>query len=120
MSHPAVFGAAGEAAAASVNGATAEYNGAAAEYNAPDAAAAGAAAASTGAAAADIGAAAAGTGVAATTPTDATCVSISPAANDYWCQTICVTPTNCPPTMCKCEESVALPSPSPAAVPAPR
>merc|ERR1719197_2392546 len=79
-------------AAAKYNGASAEYNAPSAEYNGADAAAA---------------------GNAAITPTDDSCVSISPATNDYWCQTMCANAANCPPTMCKCGEAQASPSPLP-------
>merc|ERR1719197_1440525 len=80
-------------AAANYNGASAEYNAPSAEYNGADAAAA---------------------GNAAITPTDDSCVSISPAANDYWCQTTCANPSSCPLTMCKCGgEAQASPSPLP-------
>lgn len=33
---------------------------------------------------------------------DATCVSISPSANDFWCQTNCVRVGHCSPTVCHC------------------
>ena len=49
-----------------------------------------------------------------TTPSDASCKSISPAANDYWCQTNCL--TGCPKDMCQCggpvDAAVASPSPT--------
>ena len=52
-----------------------------------------------------------------TTPSDASCKSISPAANDYWCQTNCL--TGCPKDMCQCGGATAdaatpQASPSPA------
>lgn len=57
-------------------------------------------------------------GTAAATPkTDASCVSITPSANDFWCQSTCVTPANCPATMCKCGDDAAA-SPAPDAAPA--
>jgi hypothetical protein len=44
-------------------------------------------------------------------PTDPTCVSISPSANDYWCQTNCAT-GGCPGHLCKCgDKAEASPSP---------
>ena len=106
--------------------------GGAAASPAPVIAAAGAAAPvaadSTGAVAADYGAAAAAGapaavapdyGAAAATPNiDASCVSISPSANNNWCQLTCVIPASCPVTMCKCGGEQA--SASPDAVPARR
>ena len=67
-----------------------------------------------GAAAATAGAAAAAAGAAAITPTDPSCVSIAPGANDYWCQTSCVNPLTCPTTMCACGDDAAKASPAPA------
>ena len=67
-----------------------------------------------GAAAATAGAAAAAAGAAAITPTDPSCVSIAPGANDYWCQTSCVNPLTCPTTMCACGDDAAKASPEPA------
>merc|ERR1719484_344923 len=46
--------------------------------------------------------------------TDASCVSIAPGGNDYWCQIQCAIPTNCPATMCACGEDAAKASPAPA------
>merc|ERR1719272_2809452 len=70
-----------------------------------------AAAAPAAAVAPDYGAAA------AATPVDASCVSIAPGANDFWCQTTCAIPASCPVTMCKCGVTAEA-SPSPDAVPA--
>merc|ERR1719197_1163650 len=44
-------------------------------------------------------------------PSDPSCVSISMAANDYWCQTSCANGP-CPETMCKCGVE-SSPSPAP-------
>ena len=54
---------------------------------------------------------AAAAAAAAPPATDASCVSISPATNDYWCQTVCVTAGECPEAQCKCggEERSASP-----------
>ena len=65
-----------------------------------------AAAAPAAAVAPDYGAAA------AATPTDTSCVSITPGGNDFWCQTACAVPTNCPATMCACgDDAKASPAP---------
>ena len=45
---------------------------------------------------------AAAAAAAAPPATDASCVSISLAANDYWCQTMCVTEGECPEALCEC------------------
>eukprot|EP00964_Phaeocystis_antarctica_P016351 scaffold9043_cov57-Phaeocystis_antarctica.AAC.2 len=62
---------------------------------------------------------AAAAGAAAITPTDASCVSIAPGANDYWCQTTCFNPLSCPATMCACGDAAASPAPVVAAAGAP-
>jgi hypothetical protein len=55
---------------------------------------------------------AAAAGAAAITPTDASCISIAPGGNDFWCQTQCAIPTNCPATMCACgDDAKASPAP---------
>ena len=52
-------------------------------------------------------------------PTDPSCVSVSPSANDYWCQTVCKT-GRCPPTICKCDSDAAdAEEAAPASVPEP-
>ena len=63
---------------------------------------------------------AAAAAAAAPPPTDTSCVSISLAANDYWCQTQCVTEGECPEALCKCggEERRASPlEPAPLTTP---
>ena len=63
---------------------------------------------------------AAAAAAAAPPATDASCVSISLAANDYWCQTMCVTEGECPEALCKCggEERSASPlEPAPLTTP---
>ena len=63
---------------------------------------------------------AAAAGAAAITPTDESCVSIAPGANDYWCQTTCFNPLSCPATMCACgDDAKASPAPVVAAAGAP-
>merc|ERR1719424_1332753 len=58
--------------------------------------------------------------MAAITPTDESCVSIAPGANDYWCQTTCFNPLSCPATMCACgDDAKASPAPVVAAAGAP-